>query len=210
MPKIAAPTVKEHHDIVFAKLLDTTEEILREQGPAALTASSVARGAGIARNSIYRYVRSIDDLRIFVLERYLPQWTEAMREVIDPEAPASEQLIAMTRQSLEMARVTGHGWLMDVLAGGKKRIGGTPGAPIVERGTLPESEVILDFHKTLVGRIAQLWAEVTPDNAKVNARVNAALIDSGMAQIDSGEDADRVIRAVSAALRGMMGSGDAE
>ena len=66
-PKISAPSVREHHDMMFEKLVDSAEEILRSEGPAALTAGVVAKSAGIARNSIYRYIESIDDLRALVL-----------------------------------------------------------------------------------------------------------------------------------------------
>ena len=69
MPKIDAPTVREHHAMVKAKLIAATEEILHENGPEGLSAGAVARRAGIARNSIYRYVDSVDDLKFLALEQ---------------------------------------------------------------------------------------------------------------------------------------------
>ncbi len=54
MPKISAPTVREHRQIVLARLIDAAEGILRTQGVAELTAGAVTAEAGIARNSIYR------------------------------------------------------------------------------------------------------------------------------------------------------------
>ena len=47
MPKIDAPTVREHHAMVKAKLIAATEEILHENGPEGLSAGAVARRAGI-------------------------------------------------------------------------------------------------------------------------------------------------------------------
>ena len=38
MPKISAPTVKEHRQAVLNRLVDAAEEILRSQGPRELTA----------------------------------------------------------------------------------------------------------------------------------------------------------------------------
>ena len=61
MPKIAAPTVAEHREHIRVALIDAAEAILRAGEP--LTAGVVSGAAGIARNSIYRYVDSVDDLR---------------------------------------------------------------------------------------------------------------------------------------------------
>ena len=72
MPKITAPTVQEHRARMNERLVDAAENILREGGVRALTAGAVAKEAGIARNSIYRYVDSVDDLRLRVLERNVP------------------------------------------------------------------------------------------------------------------------------------------
>ena len=63
MPKISAPTVKEHRDQVRTRLIDAAENLLRDRGADGLTAGAVSSAAGIARNSIYRYVDSVDDLR---------------------------------------------------------------------------------------------------------------------------------------------------
>ena len=82
MPKIAAATVAEHRENVLAALVDASERILRAGDP--LTAGVVSSAAGIARNSIYRYVESVDDLRVLVLERYLPGWERAVTTALGP------------------------------------------------------------------------------------------------------------------------------
>lgn len=43
MPRINAPTVREHHEQVMTSLIDAAEQMLREEGPGALTASSPRR-----------------------------------------------------------------------------------------------------------------------------------------------------------------------
>ncbi|XCB29195.1 helix-turn-helix domain-containing protein [Arcanobacterium hippocoleae] len=115
MPKISAATVKEHHAQMFLKLADAAEVILRERGPNALTAGSVAEAAGIARNSIYRYVSSIDDLRMVVLERYLPLWVQTVEKRVNRDDEPRKQLLDLAIVSLEMAQTTGHSWLISVM-----------------------------------------------------------------------------------------------
>ncbi|WP_353065629.1 TetR/AcrR family transcriptional regulator [Arcanobacterium hippocoleae] len=115
MPKISAATVKEHHEQMFNKLVDAAEKILRESGPGALTAGSVAKAAGIARNSIYRYVGSIDDLRLVVLERYLPLWVNSVEKRVNRSDDPRKQVLDLALASLEMAQTTGHSWLISVM-----------------------------------------------------------------------------------------------
>lgn len=72
MPKISAPTVREHREMMIARLVDAAEKILKDEPGKPLSAGAVAAAAGIARNSIYRYVGSVEDLRLLVLERNVP------------------------------------------------------------------------------------------------------------------------------------------
>ena len=100
MPKIAAPTVAEHRANIQTKLVDAAEEILRAGEPDRLTAATVANAAGIARNSIYRYVESVDDLRGMVLSRYMPDWlANVAAAVADIEDPA-ERLVELAELGL--------------------------------------------------------------------------------------------------------------
>ena len=64
VPKISAPTVRQHREIVKTKLVDAAERLLRESGPDSLSAAAVAAEAGIARNSIYRYAVSYTHLTL--------------------------------------------------------------------------------------------------------------------------------------------------
>ena len=112
MPKIAAPTVAQHRAMVQRRLIDAAEEIMRSGEPEKLTAGAVTAAAGIARNSIYRYVDSVDDLRGLVLARHLPAWIDAVAsELRTVEAP-TERIVVWVRANLQQAARTGHGWLM--------------------------------------------------------------------------------------------------
>ena len=112
VPKISAPTVRQHREIVKTKLVDAAERLLRELGPDSLSAAAVAAEAGIARNSIYRYVDSVDDLRLLTLARYIPRWREAVFSQVDADAPPVVRLRQFAVASLMQSNESSHGWLM--------------------------------------------------------------------------------------------------
>lgn len=56
---------KSRREKVLDSLIDSADRTLRSG--RKLTAAEVSSAAGIARNSIYRYVDSVDDLRGLVL-----------------------------------------------------------------------------------------------------------------------------------------------
>lgn len=204
MPKISAATIKEHHELMFNALLDGAEAILRELGPHALTAGAVAERAGIARNSIYRYVQSVDDLRVLVLERYLPQWQAAVDKRVRPESDPRRQVLDLTVASLEMARSTGHSWLISVM-----RPGSHPGsvAGVPEEARVYSSDAVAQFHVQLMRQFGTLWAQIDPQNGELSARLNGSLLEAGMKLIDRGKPFDAVVRSVSAAISGMFPKG---
>lgn len=204
VPKISASSVKEHHEIMFEKLVDAAEEILRGSGPDALTAGAVASRTGIARNSIYRYVASVDDLRILVLERYLPKWQERAYTVIDESLSPLDQLVALVEISLVLGKETGHQWLIDVLRSARMK-----GYRLVTSDVDPsladdpKSTMVVDFHRDLAARITALWREVDTVNADINSRVTRSLMDAGLRAIDDGIELDKVTLAVTRALRAL-------
>ena len=104
MPRITAKTVKEHRENVQTALVDVTEEILRNEPGTDLTAAAIAKRAGIARNSIYRYVTSVNDLRRLVIERYMPGWmsavTAATEGIDDPREWLAAWAVSYTHLTL--------------------------------------------------------------------------------------------------------------
>ena len=87
MPRINAPTVREHHEQVMTSLIDAAEQILREEGPGALTAGAVSSRAGGAPHTIFRHGGAAADL---------------------------PGLVAGAIANLEQATIAGHGWLMRI------------------------------------------------------------------------------------------------
>ncbi|WP_406711825.1 TetR family transcriptional regulator [Trueperella pyogenes] len=184
-PKISAPSVKEHHSMMYVRLVDAAEMILREDGPAALTAAAVATSAGMARNSIYRYVESIDDLRLLVLERYIPGWQKRIDAALAAESDPYLQLQILVEISLDIGAEAGHQWLIDVvkagLGRGKKGEKAPSGAEIQSR-----SEEVLNFHRELAHRIVTLWREITPRAVVVNSQMTRSILDAGLKLLDQG------------------------
>lgn len=169
MPKINAPTVREHHEQVMTSLIDAAERILREEGPNALTAGAVSSGAGVARNSIYRYVESVDDLRGLVVERYMPSWFEAVQKALDVSDEPREQIIAWTIANLEQATIAGHGWLM--------RVGDGRLRPEAARS-------VGRAHAALFEGLERLWVRVTPERARVAGVMTQGLLLSMMNAVE--------------------------
>lgn len=190
-PKISAPSVREHHDMMFEKLVDSAEKILRSEGPAALTAGVVAKSAGIARNSIYRYIESIDDLRALVLERYIPEWGERLTRAVEEHDEPYDRLQNLIALSLDIGAEAGHQWLVDVLTAGVgrgKRPQEMPSGPDIQS----RSGAVMNFHQELARHISELWQELTPENATVNSRMTRSLLDAGLKLLDQGHDLEKV------------------
>lgn len=191
MPKISAPSVKEHHDIMFERLVDAAESILRANGGDTLTAGAVASRAGIARNSIYRYVPSVDDLRILVLERYLPRWQERAEETLATYTEPTDKLLGLVEVSLDLGSETGHQWLIDVLKASRPHL-----TQMMEEQKAAGVEIrppaIMDFHRALAMNIVSLWREIDLDNADINARITRSLMDCGLRALDEGVALEKV------------------
>lgn len=205
-PKISAPSVREHHDMMFERLIDAAEHVLRNDGPAALTAGVVAKSAGIARNSIYRYVDSVDDLRVLVLERYIPHWGERLAQAIDDHEEPYDRLKSLIALSLDIGAEAGHQWLVDVLTFGMTR-GKKSAEPPSGREVQSRSGAVMNFHQELARNIAQLWKELMPADAAINARMTRSLLDAGLKLLDQGQDVERV-KATSMRVLDALRAGD--
>jgi AcrR family transcriptional regulator len=115
MPQIDAPTVAEHRAQQREALLDAAEAILLEEGHGALTFRALGERTGLARNSIYRYFSSRDDLIAALCERDMPRWLQelddAMAAADGPDARVaafvSTQLRLVAHGSHRMAQLLG-------------------------------------------------------------------------------------------------------
>jgi AcrR family transcriptional regulator len=108
VPKINAPTVREHRSRMEAALVDAAEEILREG--AGLTVGAVARRVGIARSSVYKYVDSVDDLIEAVVARDFPRWVAAVRREVDTAHTPQDRVLAYARANIVEGSGRDHHW----------------------------------------------------------------------------------------------------
>lgn len=191
MPKIDAPTVAEHRAAVQKKLVDAAEEILRSGEPGTLTAALVTRAAGIARNSIYRYVDSVDDLHGMVLSRYLPDWLAAVGEELAQVEDPSESIVVWVRANLIQASNSGHGWLMGLGTANPRGI---------------TKEVMDSAHTIMRDALAKAWMALVsdPTRARVAAGLTRGLLEAGFKQLDAGVDVEVVSASGAAAAEALV------
>lgn len=189
MPKISAPTVKEHREAVLAKLVDAAEAILREQGASQLTASAVTAQAGIARNSIYRYVESVDDLSGLVVARYLPRWLRAVREQVDAVTEPRARIETWVRVNLEQASANGHGWLMNVARNAR-----------IDSKTRAHLDSAHDEADALAAALADLHVR---EQQIVDAMIRS-VTDAGFRSLDAGASLPAVTDAALVATRALV------
>lgn len=81
MPRINAATVAEHRALQLRAVLDAARDLLAETGQAPSLADVGAR-AGLARSSVYEYVRSREDLLAAVVADVLPSWAARIRDAV--------------------------------------------------------------------------------------------------------------------------------
>lgn len=172
MPRIEAATVAEHRALVLERLVDAAEEIMRAGGVDALTAGDVCAAAGIARNGLYRYVKSVDDLKALVVARHLPGWLRAVVAAVEPLDDPRERLLTWARVNLAQAATSGHGWLM--------------GLARSVRPTGDDAAALAGAHGELAAIVGDAWARLCPAHAPSLTAVTNALVSSGFAQLDAG------------------------
>lgn len=192
MPKISAATVVEHRAQVQQRLIDAAEEILRAGESERLTAAVVSNAAGIARNSIYRYVDSVDDLLGMVLARHLPAWIDAVGAELATVTAPEDRIRVWLSANLTQAHRTGHGWLMGL---------GRNAAP-----SEATAKVMDGAHEVMRDAIGSAWLELAGDAAaaRVAAGLTRGLLEAGFRQIDAGADLEQLLRLTTNAADGMI------
>lgn len=189
MPKINAPTVREHHERVLTALVDAAEAVLRDEGPNELTAAAVSSRAGVARNSIYRYVDSVDDLRGLVIQRYMPAWFAAVQASMNSSTDPQEQILAWAHTNLQQATIAGHGWLM--------RVSG-------HRLDASSAHTVDQAHKGLSGVLVEAWEQVAPGQARLAAEMTVGLLTACMHQVEAGGELSGVQITLEHAVRALV------
>lgn len=195
MPKIDAPTVAEHREMIRTRLIDAAEVILREKPSGQLTAGAVTASAGIARNSIYRYVDAVEDLRSLVVDRYLPEWLTAVVAAMEAAATPSDCVVAWVKVHLEQAAATGHGWLMEAAR--------TP------TSSVSVDETVAQAHAGMRDALTDAWTNLLrahPDRVPVATGLTVGLLDAGFRQLDRDQPVHLVVQLGTTAARALVTS----
>ncbi|MFF4237681.1 TetR/AcrR family transcriptional regulator [Actinomadura geliboluensis] len=171
MPKINAPTVREHRSRMEAALVDAAEEILREG--AGLTVGAVARRVGIARSSVYKYVDTVDELIEAVVARDFPRWTEAVRRAVDAAPTPAERVLAYARANIAEGSGGDHKWRV-----------GLARASLSPEGTARIMALHRDLEALLSGSVEELDVR-HPDLLQSAVQ---SLVDTAVRAIDAGKD----------------------
>jgi len=100
MPKISAPTVVEHRARQRAALLDAAKDIALDEGHQAVTFAAVAARSGLARNSVYEYFDSPQDLLGSLVLEHMRDWTAIVSAAINAETTPEDKICAYVRTGL--------------------------------------------------------------------------------------------------------------
>lgn len=190
MPKISAPTLAEHRERMRESLIDATENLLLQS--ETVTAAQVTSQVGIARNSLYKYFDSIDDLVAAVAIRDFPRWGALVGAAMDEQDDPRQKIAAYARVNLTEA------------AGGfhRRRVA-------MSRMSLSEharAEVI-ERHKDIANHLGDALALVPLKHPQLAFRAIQALVTMGIESLDAGMDADEVRSYLVAAVLRVLDEG---
>jgi AcrR family transcriptional regulator len=180
VPRIDAPTLAEHRRHVHADLVAATERIMRSGD--LVTASAVSASAGIARNSIYRYVDSVDDLRVLVIDRYLPAWMTAVEQAMAAATTPGERVVAWVGTNLTQAHAAGHGWLMETMRS-------NPSSALAQ-------EQVEKAHVAMRETLGAAWLELLGGDMQrtvIAASLTMGILEGGFRQLHAGSPDQLVI-----------------
>jgi AcrR family transcriptional regulator len=103
MPRIAAPTVAEHHRMRRASVVAAARTVLGNDGVPGVTPAAVARGAGLARSSVYQYYPSSAALLAAAVEAMFAEAAERIRDDLARADSPREQIRAYVRAAVTTA-----------------------------------------------------------------------------------------------------------
>ncbi|MBC2681341.1 TetR/AcrR family transcriptional regulator [Corynebacterium anserum] len=169
-------------------IVDAAEQLLQEGGAKALTAGAVAESVGLARNSLYRYVDSIDDLRGLVVSRHLPRMFADMQDTLESAENPEKALVDYVRANLRIAAESNHAWLIRIT----ENISGST------------AEDIGRMHRDLENALLEVCTHIDPDGSRMTADLINGVISVGFncleKNMNPGDVEQRCVEAVSAIL----------
>ncbi|WP_298342297.1 TetR/AcrR family transcriptional regulator [Ferrimicrobium sp.] len=97
MPKIMAPTVKEHHAQRRQALLDAAKESLLNPTIRSVNFEAVGPRAGLRRNSVYLYFPSENHLALELADDVLPGYQEQLVAAMKRHREPREQITGFAK-----------------------------------------------------------------------------------------------------------------
>lgn len=103
VPRISEPTVAAHRARRLDELLTTARELVREQGPEAVSIAEVARRVGLSRPALYEYFSSRDELLAAILDQEMPRWQAELAGAVAAADSLPGKVEAHVRTQLRLA-----------------------------------------------------------------------------------------------------------
>ena len=94
MPKLWSETIEEHRRAIHDATLDTTADLVRQHGLAAVTMSQIAAATGIGRATLYKYFPDVEAILMAWHERHIALHLRVLTEARDA-APAAGRIEAV-------------------------------------------------------------------------------------------------------------------
>ena len=192
MPRIQAETIVAHRMLRERQLLDAAERLLLEHGHRALTFTALSAATGLARNSLYEYFESRDELIAAVCERELTRWSVPVEAAVAAMADPAERLRAYVDAQLDLVEQGRHQLAValegvTLTAEARERIRALHEAWIdlavraLEALGHPEPAVAAGLLQSLVdGATRQLHAGASPDAVRASLH---GLLERGLAPV---------------------------
>ncbi|MEV6672692.1 TetR family transcriptional regulator [Streptomyces sp. NPDC051162] len=128
-----------------ARILETTEDVLRRYGPAKATVVDVARALGVSHGSVYRHFGSKAALREAVTQRWLDQSHTTLSAFADAAGPAEPRL----RQ-----------WLAGLFTAKRHKAGDDPELFATYMVLVGENSAVVDRHvETMIEQLARIVSD---------------------------------------------------
>lgn len=108
MPRIEAGSVAENRRLREQQILDAAEQLLLDRGQRALTFTALSQLTGLARNSLYDYYASGDELIAAICERQLARWTGPVEAALSAEDDPAARLRAYVDVQLRLVAAGQH------------------------------------------------------------------------------------------------------
>lgn len=95
VPKLWNNTIQAHRREVREAILDTTENLIADHGPLAVTMSQIAQQTGIGRATLYKYFPDVEAILVAWHDRHVKAHVEQLVSVRDQAAGPVERLHAV-------------------------------------------------------------------------------------------------------------------